>query len=204
MISNTFANEFRYAWSRVDTLALTYRLQFAEYDNGIGDFTSNYLLVGLDHKFAPRTTGSFRVGAEFRDRENFGSDTMPYFEGSLAHSVSRKTAVRWYTRIGMESTDISGFGDRYSYRTGLTANHQFTARLSANTGLHYIHDIFEGSPVSGSDFDEDVFAFSLGANYNLYRNVTVNAGYSLTVSNSGNEFRDFDRHMFTAGIGARF
>jgi opacity protein-like surface antigen len=204
MISHTFANEFRYAWSRVDTLALTYRLQLAQYDNGIGDFTSNYLLVGLDHKFAPRTTGSFRVGAEFRDRDNFGSDTMPYFEGSLAHSVSRRTAVRWYTRIGMESTDIGGFGDRYSYRTGLTANHQFTSRLSANTGLHYIHDIYEGSSVDASNFDEDVFAFSLGANYNIYRNVTLNAGYSLTVSNSGNEFRDFDRHMFTAGIGARF
>ena len=201
MLSHTFANEFRYAWSRTDTLALTYRFQLGDYDNGIGDFDSHFLLVGVDHRFGPRTTGSFRVGAEFRDRDNFGSNTNPYFEGSFTHSVSRRTDVRWYSRIGIENTDVSGFGDRYSYRTGLTAQHRFSSRLSGNTGLHYIHDEFDQGVGS---FDEDVFAFSLGLDYVVYRNVSVNAGYSYTLSSSGNEFRDFDRHVFTAGIGARF
>jgi hypothetical protein len=204
MFSHTFANEFRYAWSRVDTLALTYRLQIGEYDNGLGDFTSHFLLAGLDHKFGPRTLGSFRAGAEIRDRDNFGTDTLPYFEGAFTYSVSRKTDLRWYTRIGMENTDVGAFGDRYSYRTGLTANHRFTTRLAGNAGLHYIHDEFDRAPENQQAFDEDVFALSLGVDYALYRNVTANAGYSFTMSESGSEFRDFDRHLFSVGLGARF
>jgi hypothetical protein len=98
--SNTFANEFRYAFTRRTTGALTYRYSMANYDNGIGDYTSNYLLVGLDHRFCPRLSGGFRAGAEWRDRDFGGSQTDPYFEGYMTYFISRRTDIRLYSQIG--------------------------------------------------------------------------------------------------------
>jgi opacity protein-like surface antigen len=205
-LTHIFANEFRYAYTRRTTAALTYRYAIGNYDNGFGDYTSQYLLVGLDHKFNPRLTGSFRVGAEFRDRDHGGNETDPYFEGSMTYLVSRRTDVRAYSRIGFQDSDIGGFGDRYGYRFGVTASHRINSRLSGSLGAHYIHDEFsQGFP--GSSFDEDVIALSLGLEYAIWKNVSLNCGYSYTTTSndSNGGFRpEYDRHNVQFGFNARF
>ena len=202
-LTNTFGVEGRYALSRTTTAALTYRFAIAQYDNGFGDFTSQYFLAGLDHKFSPRLTGSFRVGAEIQDRDNGGDHTAPYFEGNLSYAVAKKTQLGWYHRLGYENSDIGGYGERYSYRTGLSLSQRVNSRLTANVGAHYIHDTFEEGGALDS-FDDDTIALSTGLAYNVYRNVTLNGSYSYTTVSSGNPFREFDRHMLSLGVSARF
>lgn len=202
-ISYTIGNEFRYAMSRTTTAALTLRYAVAEYDSGFGDYDSWFILAGLDHKFSPRLTGSFRVGAEIRDRDFGGSMTEPYGEGSLSYRVSRKTDIRAYSRFGFQDSDIGGYGKRYGYRFGASANHRFNTRLSGNAGLHYVHDEFsQGGP--NQPYDEDVFALSLGFDYALYRNISLNGGYSWTNNSSDLNGRGYDRHHFQLGVTARF
>jgi len=195
-LSNMLAQEFRYAFSRTTTGALTLRYSFTDSDSLGGDYDSFYVLVGADHRFSPRLSGSFRVGAEFRDNDiDAGDDTTPYFEGALNYTVTKRTNVRWYAVYGFP-TDGTSLGDA-DIRTGLTANHQFDSRLSGNLGFHYIgENSFLG-------FDEETFALSAGFGYVLYRNVSLNGGYSFTTSNSdlGN---DFDRHMFQLGVNTRW
>ena len=200
-LSHLFSQDFRYAFTKTTTGVLTYRYGLTEYDNGFGDYTSQYFLGGLDHSFSRRTVGSFRAGAEVRDRDNGGSATNPYVEASFSHSVAKETYVRWYGRYGFEDADIGFTQERTSLRTGVSVQQRFTNRLAGNIGANYIHDIFEGG---GVDFEDDIVEVSLGLDFNVYRNLVLNTGYSFTTTSSGVAAREYDRNILTLGMTARF
>jgi Putative beta-barrel porin 2 len=200
-LSHLFSQDFRYALSKVTTAVLTYRYGITEYDNNFGDYSTQYFLGGLDHSFSRRTIGSFRAGAEIRDRDNGGSETSPYAEASFSHSVAKQTYVRWYGRYGFEDSDIGGFTERSSFRTGVSVQQRFTNRLAGNLGANYIFDQFEGG---GSDFDDNVIEVSVGLDFNVYRNLVLNAGYSFTSNMSDEDLREYDRHILSLGMTAKF
>ena len=183
------ANEFRYAFSRTTTGTLTYRFATTDSDYPGGDYDSHYILLGADHRFNPRLSGSIRAGAEIRE-----GDSSPYVETALTYRVNRKTDVRWYSVYGFP-TD-GGSGDA-RFRTGLTAAHRFNSRFTGNLGAHYIGEDSFG-------FDQDILALSAGFSYILYKNVALNGGYSFTNSSSDNQFAEFTRHMFQLGFTAHF
>ena len=199
-MTNTLANEFRYALSRTTTLAATYRFAMTDYDGAGTDYDSHYLLAGLDHRFNPRLTGSFRAGAEFRDSDVGGSDTSPYFEGALTYYVSKRTSARWYGRYSMANFGTGTDGSD-AISTGFSADHRFNSRLSGNAGIHYVNTSYDG--VAG--LDDKTLSFSLGFNYSLAKNISLNGGYSfVTADRGGDGSRDYDRHHLQLGIGAQF
>ena len=199
-----FHNEFRYALSKLTTLAVDYRFAIASYDNGFGDYTSHYLLAGLDHSFSRRTFGTFRVGAERRDRDNGGASNNPYFEGNLSYRAAKQTTLNAYMRYGFEDSSVGSFQSRESWRTGLTVDHGLTDRLRATAGVHYIHDSFDNSAGSDFDFDDDVFSVSIGLGYALYKNISLTSSYGYTTATSGNAAREYDRHNVSLGVRASF
>jgi uncharacterized protein (PEP-CTERM system associated) len=172
-----------------------------EYDNGFGDYTSQYFLAGVDHSFSRRTTGSFRAGAEVRDRDNGGSDTNPYAEASFSHSIAKQTYVRWYGRYGFEDADVGNYEDRTSFRTGVSVQQRFTNRLAGNFGANYVFDSFQGG---NPETDDNVIEVSLGLDYNVYKNLVLNTGYSFTTTTSDVAAREYDRHILSLGMTAKF
>lgn len=200
-ISHLFSQDFRYAFTRQTTGVLTYRYGMTEYDNGFGDYTSQYFLGGIDHSFSRRTSGSFRAGAEVRDRDNGGSSTNPYAEASFSHSIAKQTYVRLYGRYGFEDADIGNTTERTSLRTGVSVQQRFTNRLGGNLGANYIFDQFEGG---GTDFDDNIIEVSLGLDYSVYKNLVLNTGYSFTTTSSDAAAREYDRHILSVGMTAKF
>ncbi len=184
------ANEFRYAFSRTTTGTFTYRFGLTDYEDS-DDTESHFILIGADHRFSPRLSGSIRTGVELRE-----SESTPYVETSLTYRVSRKTDVRWYSVYGYPIDSGSSDAD---LRTGVTASHRFNSRFSGNLGAHYIGE--------NSDFmDQETLALSTGFNYILYKNVSLNGGYSFTTSatDAPNGIGEYDRHMVQLGIASRF
>jgi hypothetical protein len=200
-ISNLFTQDFRYAFTKLTTGVLTYRYGMTEYDNGFGDYTSQYFLAGVDHSFSRRTTGSFRAGAEMRDRDNGGSDTNPYAEASFSHSIAKQTYVRWYGRYGFEDADVGNYEDRTSFRTGVSVQQRFTNRLAGNLGANYVFDSYKGG---NPETDDNVIEVSLGLDYNVYKNLVLNTGYSFTTTTSDVAAREYDRHILSLGMTAKF
>lgn len=200
-LAHLFSEELRYAFSKVDTLALTYRFGIGNYDNGFGDYTSHYILTGLDHSFSRKTFGSFRVGAEIRDRDNGSDSANPYFEGSLSHTVAKHTAFRWYGRYGYDDSDISGTTEHSAFRTGLSLQQQFNSRLAGNLGVNYVHDKYD---YVNSSSDDDIIGLTVGLDYQLYRNLVLNAGYTFTTVSSDNQASEYDRQTVSLGVTARF
>lgn len=198
----------RYLWTRATTLVGEYRFGITDYETGTADYTSHYLLAGVDHMFNRVTQGSVRVGAEFRDNDNYDSNTSPYVEASLVQLLNEGFSLRWAARYGLEDSELGSFESRTSIRMGVTAQYEFNPRLTGTAGMTYVHSELDDSYVAGvSDGDENFFGINLGLSYLLYSNVRVEGGYSYGTLDSNIDSgisRDFDRHRVFMGVSANF
>ena len=206
--TNLLGFQSRYMWTRATTLVGEYRFAMTDYDDGRADYTSNYILAGIDHLFNRVTMGSIRVGAEFRDNDNYDSATSPYVEASLVQQLNEGFSLRWAARYGLEDSELGSFETRTSYRMGVTAQYEFNPRLTGTAGVTYVHSEMEDSFAPGvSDGDEDFFGVNLGLSYLLYSNLRLEGGYSFGSLDSGVDSgvsRDFDRHRVNVGVSATF
>ncbi len=197
------AQEFRYQLGKLTVGVLEYRFNTSSYDNGFGDYTSNSILVGVDHSVTKQLYASLRAGAELRDRDNGGEETAPHVEGVVQYRAGEDTTLSSYVRYGFDDSSIGSYGERRSVRIGANVSQRLNQRTTLNGGVHYIHDTFEASE-SADNFDENVFSLNLGVDYNLFRNVSLYAGYSYSTASSGNGVRDYDRHNMNVGLRAQF
>jgi hypothetical protein len=205
-LTNIFAQEVSYALSRRTKLVGEYRFRITQYDSSPAglpspDYTSHYLLAGVDNAWSERLSSSLRVGAEIYESDRT-SETAPYAEGSLTYALSRRTVARFYAQVGFDAAELGDYNSRYSYRTGVTATHHFTEKLSGTAGLHYVHSEYEGG-LSG-DASEDEIDAALGLSYNFWNNLSLDAGYTFTTISSDTDFGDYDRHRVNVGLNATF
>ena len=204
-LSHTFGHQFKYALNRRTAATAEYRFSFTNFDqSAFGDTDSHYFLAGVDHSFSPQLAGSIRAGAQLIDYDRGGDRTRPYVEGALNYRAGEDTSFRAYTRLGIENSELLGYEDRYSWRTGLSANHMLTARLSAHGGIHYVHNEFEESIFGLADFSEDLVALNIGLGYQILTNVSLTADYSFVNISSDVPSREYDRNRVSVGLQATF
>ena len=203
-LSHLISQQFSYALDRQSQLVGEYRFRITNYDQASSnDFTSHYALAGIDHAWSERTTGTLRLGAEFYESDRV-SETSPYGEIGINHATSKKTTLHLYGSAGFDGAELSGYNSRYSYRTGITANHRVTERFSVNGGLHYINSDFEGDGEVTEDVNEQQINATAGLAYRLWNNVSMDAQYSYTLLNSDDELREYDRNRVSLGLSAEF
>lgn len=202
-LSHVIAQQFSYSLNRTTKLVGEYRYRITNYDSAPNDYTSHYALVGIDQAWSERTSGSLRAGAEFYESDRV-SETGPYFEVGLDHAASKKTNIHFYGSIGFDGAELGDYDSRYAYRTGLTATHRVTDRLSLSGGLHYVHSDYQGNGDTTEDVTEDQIHASAGLAYRLWNNVSMDAQYSYTLLNSDDELREYDRNRVSLGLSAQF
>lgn len=202
-LSHIIAQQFVYAITRNTKLVTEYRFRLTNYANlSDADYTSHYVLAGVDHAWSERTTGSVRAGAEFYNSDRV-SDVAPYAEASLNYELGRLTDLQWYHALGFDASEIGSYDSRYSYRTGLTVAHQFSDRLTVNAGAHYVYSEYDGGDTQPGVTEQEVHA-SAGLAYRLWQNVSMDAEYSYTLLTSDDDFRDYDRNRVSLGLSASF
>jgi hypothetical protein len=204
---NTFGNEFRFLLAPTTTLVAEYRFELVTYQNASLNSQTHFALAGFDHSFDPRLTVSVRGGAEFRDYESDGNTTGPYFEGTLNYSVAKQTTVSWTNRYGIEEPDALLSQGRNTFRTGISAKHDFTPKISATLGVYYEHDDYQPFTQSGftipgfTEQDADV-AFSV--RYSITRYFALEAGYNYTDVWSDIASREYTRNRYWGGLSVTF
>ena len=55
-----------------------------------------------------------------------------------------------------------------------------------------------------SEFDDNIIEVSLGLDFNVYKNLVLNTGYSFTTTSSDEANREYDRHILSLGMTAKF
>ena len=201
-LSVLIAQQFSYAVTKRTSLAAEYRYRIVEYsDRDDVNSTSHFALVGVDHAWSERFSGSFRVGAEFFKSDR-AENTSPYGEVAASYLVARRTTARWFGSVGYDSAEIGGFDTRYALRTGLNVNHQITKRVGINGGASYAYSTFDGG--AGRDVTEHSLLLSTGLSYQMLENLSLDARYSYSVLQSDDSLREFSRNNISVGVTASF
>lgn len=201
-LSVLIAQQFSYALSQRTSLAAEYRYRIVDYrDRDDVDSTSHFALVGVDHAWSERFSGSFRVGAEFFKSDR-AENTSPYGEVALSYLVARRTTARWFGSVGYDSAEIGGYDTRYAVRTGVNVNHQITKRVGITGGASYSYSNFEGG--LGRDVTEHSLLLSTGLSYQLLENLSLDARYTYSILSSDDSLREFSRNNVSVGVTASF
>lgn len=200
--THLFAQQLAYAISKRTSLTAEYRYRMTTFANQANkNFASQFALLGVDHAWSERLSGSARAGAEFYDSD-IVNKTAPYAEAALNYAVARQTMVRWFAALGFNGAELAAFSSRYGLNTGLQINHNFTKRVSANAGVNYSYSQFDNG--GGSDVNEHAALISAGIGYQLLENLNLNANYSYSTLQSADALREFDRHRVSLGATATF
>ncbi len=202
-VTHTFGQQMRYAWSEQTSAKAEYRYGITNYDSAPLDSKSHYLLAGVDQQMGPAALLTFLGGAEYRDYDAFEGIWKPYAEASLLYHLSDATTVRWLARAGLENTEVAGFENRYSIRTGVTANHAISDRLSTSAGVAYVYSDLEGVGAA-RDISENGVQAHADVTYALLPNLDLSAGYQYTTYSSDGDDRDYDRHRVSVAATTTF
>lgn len=202
-VKHTFGQQVRLAWSDQTSLKAEYRYGRTNYDKARLDSNSHYLLAGVDQQFGNAGLLTFLGGAEHRDYDVFGADWKPYAEASLLYRISDATTLRWLARAGLEDTEVAGYENRYSIRTGVTATHQVSERLGVSAGVAYVYSDLEGVG-SSRDVNESGVQAHADVTYALLPNLDVSAGYQFTSYGSDDDDRDYDRSRVSVAATTTF
>lgn len=196
-------NDFRYVISDRTTGILGYALEFTDYDSADNDALTHRAYVGIDQLHSRRLSSSLRVGAQHRDADQTGESTAPYASLGITGQVTRRLSLTWLNRYGFDNAE-AGYSNNQSFRSALSANYQATEDLSFYGALSYVHSSKSDVTTGADDFSDDAVSASIGANYALSRWVSLTAGYTYYNVSSDISSRDYDRHVISAGIAAKW
>ena len=142
-----------------------------------------------------------------------GEQNSPYFESTVEYKLGKDTAVSWTTHYGIEQGNVSTNPTHRSFRTGITGNHNLTARVSAKLAFYFYDDSYDqttmpnplgGPPIVNPAFTEQSFDLSLSLRYSLTRYMGVEIGYDHTSINSDQPGRDYSRNRVYGGLNVAF
>jgi hypothetical protein len=218
----TAYNQFRYQLSPQSVLTSSYRYSETTSDGLASDSSSQYFLVGLEHRFSPNTIAVLNAGAQLRDTNGIGgsSATSPYLELAVRSQVNTQFNVSAFVRYGFENYDNvvtpkstpaipAEYDERLTLRVGVTSEYQISPSLSVFGGINLINTSFEGGRRLGTtvpvpDASETLLNAYVGASLKLTEYLYGTMTYNFTNSSSDILARDYDRNRISVGLRAEF
>lgn len=195
----TVGQQFLFLWKPTTQLVTEYRFNIRNYWE-LTDYDSlgNYLLLGFNHTFNPRTTATLRAGAEQRISQNpVAGGTYnyigPFGEATFAYSFSDRTSASLLARYGTTGTGVSNYAQNQQFLIGLNASHRFGRRATLGAFFNFQNNAYSqpGGNINGVDltpsFSYNVFNAGINAGYYLIPDRwSLQAGYAYTTLISGN------------------
>ncbi len=200
-VSNQFTGRFTYRIApntRVYAEAIISELDYTPGINFELDNTYKRYRAGVTWDFTGKLTGDINIGYQDRD---YDLDTIRDIDG-LAYDGEITWAVNTYTKIiaaaKRESIDSSldeaGGFLRTTY--GLSVNHELTERLKLKADAGYANDEL----VFSSNREDKRYAYQLGLEYELLRNVALAADYTYEERDSTVAIADYKANIFGLNV----
>jgi opacity protein-like surface antigen len=197
-------NQFRYLLDRQTTITQDFRWLHTNFDTLPRNIDNYIVTVGVDHVFSPRLSTSFAAGAEWNNDSRTGNTTKPYGQLLFIYRAAEKTTLTWANNLGFDQNEIAAFDSRYSWRSGLTVDHQITPYLNGRLGVGFLYSDFSGRSGLTSSTNENSVTVSAGLAYRIFDNTDLNVTYHYINYSSDDPFRDYDRNRVSLGLTATF
>jgi hypothetical protein len=207
-IENTFGNEFRFLIWPTTNLVAEYRLQLENYPHfSERNSTANIFLGGIDQQFSPRLSFNFRAGAELVHYQDIGDQDSPYFESTLTYKLGKDTTASWINSYSITGGQVATNPTSTTFRTGLTGQHNLTARVSATLAIFYSHDdydAFQSGAILFPAFTENTFDANISLRYAVNHYLGIQLGYDHTEVTSGEAIREYSKNRVWGGLNVSF
>ncbi len=206
-VEQTIGQQFLFLWKPTTSLVAEYRFNTRNYFVAKNyDSIGNYLLLGFDHTLNPRSTLTFRGGAEQRlnqNPDNVGTNNYigPYAELNFNYALGQNTTVGLQTRYGTTASGLSNYNQGQQLLFGLNAAHQFTRRIGANIFFNYQNNYYNQPDSTEPDFYDNVFNTGLNVSFQINRVWSLLAGYTFSMLDSTNTNQQKDYTQNIAFIG---
>ncbi len=205
-----FGTELRYLFSPRLTLLGEVRYSSIAYANTQArDAHTLFLLLGGEITLSRRFSSTVRLGASERSfDQGGGSASSPYGELTLSYQLAKATIIRFNGRYGFEEPPDAQ-SKLLSLRSGLSLGQSFSPRLRGTLGLNYVRQTTTTTPVAAGTLPEakstiNTVDSTIGFEYNLNREWTLNANYSYSREFGTNSLRDYDRNRVFVGAAYDF
>jgi len=214
----TIYNDFRYQVSERTVATLTYRYQDVDGEGSVPDATNHFILVGLEHRFSPRSTAVVRAGAQIREVD-FGTDgNSPYLEATLRTQVNERFSLRTYARYGVEDWQrvlqlpFPGptvlYSNTDTLRLGVTGNYALSRAINLTGGVNLafldFNDPQGPAPVGLNSVSEELVNVFVGFDYAVDDSLSVNFRYNFEDLSSDAVGRNYDRNRISIGASKTF
>ena len=209
-----FGTELRYLFSPRLTLLGEVRYSSTSYDMvSRRDAHTLYLLLGGEVTLSRRFTSTLRVGANVRSFDQGGnSATSPYGELTLNYLLAKATVIRLNGRYGFEEPPDAQ-SKLLSLRAGLSLVQSFSPRLHGSLGVNYVRQTTTSTPLAVApakgtlpqvETSINTVDSTIGFDYNVTRNWTLNANYSYTREAGSIAQREYYRNRIFVGAAYDF
>ncbi|MCF7674293.1 MAG: hypothetical protein K9N23_05430 [Akkermansiaceae bacterium] len=211
-------HQFRYQLNPQQSV-LTFSYRYANTDAGgvASDSTTQYLLVGLEHRFSPNTIMIANAGAQLHDVDNGSNTTSPYAELTLRSQVNEALMVRAFARYGLEAYDtvqwvgagLYDFDQREVLRIGLSGEYALSPMFSVYSGIDLILANMDdgrqiGGPLTAGGLSQDLFNIYVGVSMKINDQFYTTLTYNYTDSSSDFINQDYDRSRVSLGVRYEF
>jgi hypothetical protein len=192
-----------YLWKPRWSLLTEFRHSVIQYPKNAPLYASTeYLLVGTDFALNPRLTGSLRIGAAMKQFDSGGKQTSPYAETTTIYRSTARSTVSWANRFGFEEP-FSPDDQRLVYRSTIQYIYAFTPRIRGSAAVNLIHELTTNDKTN-TDLAQDTFDATLGLDYQMTRDLSLNASYTFTLVNSNVDLASYYRSRISVGASYAF
>jgi hypothetical protein len=206
-VEQTVGQQFLFLWKPTTSLVAEYRFNTRNYFVAKNyDSIGNFALLGFDHTLNPRSTLTFRGGAEQRINQNpdtTGTNNYigPFGELNFNYALGRDTTLGLQTRYGTTASGLTNYNQGQQLLFGLNAAHQLTRRIGFNAFLNYQNNYYTQPDSTQPNFYDNVFNTGLNASFKVNRVWSLLAGYTFTTLISTNEQQQKDYTQNIVYIG---
>jgi hypothetical protein len=197
-------HEFRFLVLPTTTLVVGGLLSYHDYWNVRRDFANYTGMAGVDHDLTRQATIGFRAGYTHTDFIYGGSYDSPYGQVLFNWQTGANSSINASYSHSMATTSLNSYYAREADTFTLGGRYQWTPKFStraqgmATFGEHKA-DFKIGAPTI-TKIRENVYGLDLGLNYEVNKNVELEAGYTYTTVDSNIKFNEYDRNRIYFGV----
>jgi hypothetical protein len=197
-------HEFRFLVVPTTNLIVGGLVNYNDYWNVNRDFISYTALGGVDHDLTRQVTIGVRAGYTHTDFIKGGSYNSPYGQVLLNWEIGANSSINASYSHAMATTSLNTYYAREADTVTLGGRYQWTPKFStraqgiATFGEHK-SEFKIGQPTI-TKIREDVYGVDVGLNYEVNKNLELEAGYIYTTVDSNIKFNEYDRNRVYFGV----
>ncbi|MCS7063801.1 MAG: outer membrane beta-barrel protein [Methylacidiphilales bacterium] len=197
-------HEFRFLVVPTTTLVVGGLIGYHDYWNVRRDFVNYTGMAGVDHDLTRQATIGLRAGITHTDFIDGGSYNSPYGQVLLNIETGANSSINASYSHTIASTSLNTYYAREADTFTLGGRYQWTPKFStrvqgmATFGEHKRQFVL-GLPTI-TKIRENIYGVDVGMNYEVNKNLELEAGYIYTTVDSNIQFNEYDRNRVYFGV----